>query len=159
MTRSVCDLCDDYSDQLQILQPIYRNYGQPTSFHGEILTVKCFEDNSMVKKLCSEPGNGRVLVVDGGASMKHALLGDLIAAEFVKNGWSGILIHGCVRDVDILKDMALGVRALNSIPIKSERKGQGEIGEPISIAGAKIETGHWLYADETGIVISAKAID
>lgn len=154
MKKSICDLCDDYSDQLQIFEPLYKNYGRKLHFSGEVLTVSCFEDNSMVKKLSGETGHGRVLVVDGGASMKHALLGDLIAAEFVKNGWSGVIIHGCVRDVEVIKDIDLGIRALNNIPLKSVRKGKGEIGVKIEIAGSIVESGNWIYADETGIVLS-----
>lgn len=158
MKKSTCDLCDDYSDDLQILEPLYQNYGQKQAFYGEVVTVKCFEDNSMVKQLSTEPGNSRVLVVDGRGSLRHALLGDLIAAKFVENGWSGLLIHGCVRDVEILKTMQLGVKALNSIPIKSVRKGMGETGVPIRIAGANIKTGDWIYADETGIIVSDKQL-
>lgn len=158
MKKSTSDLCDHYSDDLQILEPLYQNYGQKQEFEGQVVTVKCFEDNSMVKQLSTESGHGKVLVVDGGGSLRHALLGDLIAAKFVENGWSGLVIHGCVRDVEILKTMDLGVRALNSIPIKSVRKGLGETGVPIRIAGANINSGDWIYADETGIIVSEKQL-
>jgi regulator of ribonuclease activity A len=148
------DLCDEFSDKITVLPPLYQNFGGKESFFGEVETVKCFEDNSRVKECLETPGHGRVLVVDGGGSLRHALIGDLIAASAIKNGWQGIVIHGCCRDVHDLKTMDFGVRALNSIPIKSVRKDQGEAGVSIVMGGVNVNPGMWLYADETGIVIS-----
>ena len=154
MKFSTCDLCDQYPNKVMTLAPVFKSYGAPSSFCGEVVTVKCFEDNSMVKQLCAETGHGRVLVVDGGGSLQKALMGDLIAADFVKNGWSGIVIYGCIRDVEEVNSMDLGVRALNSIPLKTDRKGLGEINIPVEITGITISPGNYLYADETGIIIS-----
>jgi regulator of ribonuclease activity A len=153
------DLCDDYADKVTVLPPLYQNFGGKLSFFGEVETVKCFEDNSRVKECLESPGKGRVLVVDGGGSLRHALIGDLIAASAIENGWQGIVIHGCCRDVHDLKKMDFGVRALNSIPIKSVRKGQGDAGIEIEMAGVSVTPGMWLYADETGIVLSHTQLD
>ncbi len=148
------DLCDEYPDQVRVLAPMYHNYGGRKSFFGEVETVKCFEDNSRVKEVLATPGNGKVLVVDGGGSLRKALIGDLIAAEAIKQGWAGIVIHGCCRDVHELQVMDFGVRALNAIPVKSTRKGVGELGVVIDLGGVEVSPGMWLFADETGIVIS-----
>lgn len=152
------DICDDFADQVTVLAPIYQNFGGKTSFYGEVETVKCFEDNSRVKELLATPGNGRVLVVDGGGSLRCALIGDLIAASAVDNAWSGIVIHGCCRDVHELQTMDFGVRALNAFPLKSTRKGVGEQGIEIEIGGAVIRPGMWIYADETGIVVTPENV-
>lgn len=148
------DICDDFADQVTALPPLYQNFGGKKAFCGEVETVKCFEDNSRVKELLATPGNGRVLVVDGGGSTRCALIGDLIAASAVEQGWSGVVIHGCCRDVHELQTMDFGVRALQSFPIKSVRKGVGETGLTISMAGISVTPGMWLYADETGIVLA-----
>jgi regulator of ribonuclease activity A len=152
------DICDDFADQVNVLAPIYQNFGGKEAYYGEVETVKCFEDNSRVKELLATPGNGRVLVVDGGGSMRCALIGDLIAESAVKNGWSGIVIHGCCRDVHELKTMDFGVRALNSFPLKSTRKGVGEQGIEIEVGGVVIAPGMWIYADQTGIVVTPENV-
>jgi len=152
------DLCDEFSTEVSVLAPLYHNYGGKQHFSGQVETVKCFEDNSRVKELLATPGNGKVLVVDGGGSLRCALIGDLIAAEAVKNNWQGILIHGCCRDVHELKTMDFGVRALNSMPIRSIRRGVGDIGVPVNVAGVSVDPGMWLYADETGIIVSPKKL-
>ena len=148
------DLCDDHPNEIAVFAPMYHNYGGVERFFGEVETVKCFEDNSRVKELLATPGNGRVLVVDGGASVRHALIGDLIAAEAISNGWSGIVIRGACRDVHELRTMAFGVRAMASIPIKSIRKGAGEANVELNLDGVTVRPGMWLYADETGMVLS-----
>lgn len=152
------DICDDFADQVMVLPPLYQNYGGVKAFCGQIETVKCFEDNSRVKELLATSGNGRVLVVDGGASLRCALIGDLIAASAIENGWAGIVIRGCCRDVHELETMAFGVRAMASIPIKSTRKGVGEAGVELDMDGVVVRPGMWLYADQTGIVISASEL-
>ncbi|MEJ2043059.1 MAG: ribonuclease E activity regulator RraA [Reinekea sp.] len=152
------DLCDDFADQIFVLPSMYHNYGGVERFFGEVETVKCFEDNSRVKELLATPGRGRVLVVDGGASLRRALIGDMIAAEAIKNGWAGIVIRGACRDVHELKTMAFGVRAMASIPVKSTRKDAGESGLEIDMDGVSVKPGMWLYADETGIVLSHEAL-
>ncbi len=152
------DLCDEYPEQVQVLAPLYHNYGGKKSFSGVVETVKCFEDNSRVKEVLATQGDGKVLVVDGGGSLRKALIGDLIAADAINNGWQGIVIHGCCRDVHELTTMDFGVRALNSIPLKSTRKGVGELSVEIEVGGVLIRPGMSLYADETGILVSTKPL-
>ncbi len=158
MPLSTPDLCDAHPDKVRVLEPIFRAYGARASFAGEVVTVRCFEDNSRVKELAAEAGKGRVMVVDGGGSLRRALLGDLIAANMVENGWQGIVINGCVRDVEALNELDLGIRALASIPLKTERRGRGEIAVMLRIADAEVRPGDWLYADRTGIVVSAERL-
>lgn len=152
------DLCDDFPDDLVVLPPLYQNFGGVPAFCGEVETVKCFEDNSRVKELLEAPGEGKVLMVDGGGSMRCALIGDLMAASAISNGWKGIIIHGCCRDVHDLEKMPFGVRALASTPRKPNRKGLGEASIVIDMAGVRIEPGMTVYADQTGIVVSAKRL-
>lgn len=151
---STPDLCDDHPNDVTVFAPMYHNYGAVKRFFGEVETVKCFEDNSRVKELLSTPGHGRVLVVDGGGSLRAALIGDLMAAEAIRNGWVGIVIRGACRDVHDLQTMKFGVRALASFPIRSTRKGIGESNIELDMDGVCVRPGMWLYADETGIVIS-----
>ena len=159
MTFSIPDLCDDFPDELQVLEPLFTEYGDKEKFSGEIVTVKCFEDNALVKKTLGTDGTGKVMVVDGGASLRRALLGDMLAAMAVDNGWQGLVIYGCVRDVEILKTIKLGVRALNCYPVKSEKRNEGRLNAPLAFAGAKIEPGQYIYADENGIVVAKTQLD
>jgi regulator of ribonuclease activity A len=154
MTLSVPDICDEYFDQIQVLDPLFSDYGGRRRFCGEIVTLKCFEDNSLVRDLVAAEGRGRVIVVDGGGSLRRAMLGDLLAAKAAENGWQGLLINGCVRDVEILETIELGVKALNCIPVKTDKRGEGQLGIPVSFAGARIEPGQFLYADENGVIIA-----
>lgn len=153
MNISTPDLCDAHP-YVKIMAPMFTNYGGKKSFGGEIVTAKCFEDNSLVKQLASEPGQGRVLVVDGGGSMRAALLGDMIAGEAVKQGWEGMVIYGCIRDIDVIKNLALGVQALGVFPRKTEKRGLGDLNVPINFGGAEIRPGQFIYADNNGIIIS-----
>src|SRR6478609_11190015 len=113
---STPDLCDAHENEVLVLEPIFNNYGGRGAFGGEVVTVKCFEDNSLVKEQLALPGNGRVLVVDGGGSLRRALLGDMIAESATKNGWSGVVIYGAIRDIDAIADLDLGVQAIGTIP-------------------------------------------
>ncbi len=158
MTISTPDLCDAHPDQLQVLEPLFRSYGAKRCFGGQVVTVKCFEDNSLVKESSTRDGTGKVLVVDGGGSLRRALLGDMIAEALVNNGWEGIVINGCVRDVEALNAIELGIRALNSVPVRTEKRGLGDADVTVRFAGADIRPGQWLYADETGIVVSDRAL-
>jgi regulator of ribonuclease activity A len=155
MNVSTPDLCDAYPDLARILEPIFKNYGGKTSFGGEIVTVKCFEDNSRVKENAGKPGVGKVMVVDGGGSLKKALLGDLIAEAALNNGWEGFIIYGCIRDVEPISTMKIGVKALNSIPLKTQRKGEGENNVQITFGGVTFNAGEYVYADSTGIIVSS----
>lgn len=159
MSFSVPDICDDFLTELQVLEPLFTEFGGKEKFCGEIVTVKCFEDNSFVKQTLGMQGEGKVLVVDGGGSLRRALLGDMLAAMAAKNGWQGVLVNGCVRDVEILKDIDLAVRALKPYPLKSEKRNEGQINIPVHFAGVDFTPGHYLYADENGIVVSRLKLD
>jgi regulator of ribonuclease activity A len=153
------DLFDLYQPQLSLLGHDYRQYGGKAIFWGEIVTVKCFEDNSKVKELLAQPGEGKVLVVDGGGSSRRALLGDMIAQDAVDNGWSGIVINGYVRDVSALKFMPIGIQALGANPIKTDKRDIGDVNIPLEIDRVIIRPGMMLYADDNGIAVSAVRLD
>lgn len=153
MTFKTADLFDDHGDTLQVLSPDFVDFGGRDVFCGPIVTVKCFEDNSRVKEFSQTPGNGRVLVVDGGGSLRCALLGDMIAAKFVENGWAGLVIYGCVRDTVDLAGMDLGVKALAATPRKSIRRNEGQTDLPITFGDVTFQPGQWLYADHDGVVV------
>ncbi|MCC8626970.1 ribonuclease E activity regulator RraA [Xanthomonas vesicatoria] len=153
MTWTTPDLCDRFPEVI-VAEPLFRHFGGRTVFCGSIATVRCFEDNSRVRELASTPGAGRVLVVDGQGSLKHALLGDQIASQAVANGWAGVLIHGCVRDVEILATLPLGVLALAACPRRTERRDLGDVDVPVNFAGVAFVPGHWLYADTNGVLVT-----
>lgn len=159
MTYTTPDICDDFLDRLQVLEPLFTEFGGKDKFSGEIVTIKCFEDNSLVKKTLGSSGHGKVLVVDGGGSLRCALLGDLLGAMAVQNGWQGLLINGCVRDVEILKGMDIGVRALNCYPLKSNKRNEGQLNVKVGFAGVSFEPGQYLYADENGVVVAREKLD
>lgn len=148
------DLCDAYPDLIQVVEPMFSNFGGRDSFGGQIVTVKCFEDNSRVKELAELDGSGKVLVVDGGGSMRCALLGDMIAERAAHNGWHGVVIYGCVRDVDMLAQTDLGVQALASHPLRSNRRGAGDLDLAVTFAGVTFRPGEYVYADNNGIIVS-----
>lgn len=152
------ELCDHFPEQVRVFEPMFGNFGGRERFSGPIQTVKTFEDNSLVREQVSQPGLGRVLVVDGGGSMRCALLGDMLAAKASENGWSGIVIFGCIRDVNALADTDIGVQALGIHPVKSEKKGRGELGVPVRIAGVDIVAGDYCYADNNGILVSSEPL-
>ena len=164
MTNSfaTCDLCDarknDSTGQFRVLPPVFRDFGSVTRFGGAVATVKCFEDNSLVKAAVESAGDGRVLVVDGGGSLRRALLGGNLGASAAKNGWAGVVIDGCVRDVAELAALEVGFRALAAIPMPPEKRGEGQRDVPVRIQGVWVRPGEWLYADEDGIVVSAAAL-
>ncbi|HIX60933.1 MAG TPA: ribonuclease E activity regulator RraA [Candidatus Halomonas stercoripullorum] len=147
------DICDAYPD-VEILDPIFVNFGGLEAFCGPIRTVKCFEDNSLVKQAVNEPGEGAVLVVDAGGSQRCAMLGDMLAEMALDNGWAGVVMYGCVRDVDVLAETELGIQALGAHPRRSEKRGEGVRDIPVTFAGVTLRPGQWLYADNNGIVIA-----
>lgn len=134
------------------------SFGGHSKFSGRISTIKCFEDNSLVREAVGEPGEGRVLVVDAGGSKRCAMLGDLLAAKAVENGWSGVLMYGLIRDSADINQMALGVKALGTYPLKSVKKGIGERDVTVKFAGVRFVPGHYLYSDEDGIVSSESSL-
>lgn len=159
MSRSTCDLCDDYPEEVQVAEPLFRDFGARSAFRGRIVTIKCHEDNSRVREAVAEDGRGCVLVIDGGGSLRRSLLGDQLAAKAVASGWEGIVIFGAVRDVEALAGMDLGIRALGAIPLKTDKKGVGERDPALRFAGVNFEPGHHLYADGNGIVVAARDLD
>jgi regulator of ribonuclease activity A len=158
MTFKTADLYDQYGDSLRVCEPIFRDFGGLARFYGPIATVKCFEDNSLVKSTLAEPGAGRVLVVDAGGSRRCAMLGDLIAASAVEQGWAGVVLFGCVRDTVEIGAMPLGIKALASLPRKSERRGEGQRDIPVSFAGVRFAPGDHIYCDEDGILVADQAL-
>lgn len=158
MNFKTADLCDDHSDKVQIAEPVFTNFGGVTSFSGPISTVKCFEDNSRVREAFEAPGKGRVLVVDGGASTRCALVGDRLAAMASKNGWAGIIVNGCIRDSADISRMEIGVKALATHPLKSVKQGHGEVNVATRFAGIKFAPNQFVYADEDGIIVSDTAL-
>ena len=152
------DLCDAYSELVEVVEPMFSNFGGRDSFGGEIVTLKCFEDNSLVREQAEQDGHGKVLVVDGGGSLRCALLGDMIAEKAAKNGWEGMVIFGCVRDVDVLAQTDLGVQALASHPLKTEKRGLGDLNKAVTFGGVTFKPGEFIYADNNGIIVSPSAL-
>ena len=154
---STCDLCDahknDSDGAFRVLPPVFRDFGAQRRFAGPISTVKCFEDNSLVKQALDEPGQGRVLVVDGAASVRRALVGGNLGAAAARNGWVGVVVDGAVRDVAELAALDVGIRALASMPLPTEKRNQGQREVPVQVQGVIVRPGEWLYADEDGIVV------
>ncbi|PUE08537.1 ribonuclease [Limnohabitans sp. T6-5] len=159
---STCDFCDTYksneAEHFRVLPPVFKDYGRHLKFAGQVMTVKCYEDNSLVKKAVESAGAGRVLVVDGAGSLRRALLGGNLAAAAERNGWAGIVINGCVRDAAELAVTALGIRALALHPMPTLRADQGQQGVAVFIQGVCVRPGDWLYADADGMVVCAEAL-
>lgn len=154
MSYKTTDICDDHAERLRIATPLFQDYGGRKLFHGPVTTVKVFEDNSLVRQALEERGEGRVLVVDGGGSMRCALLGDQLAALGHKNGWAGAVVYGCIRDAADIAQIDFGLKALMTHPLKSVKKGIGDRDVPVTFAGITIRPGDYLYADHDGIVVA-----
>jgi regulator of ribonuclease activity A len=154
MTYSVPDICDEFLEEISVLEPLFYNFGGKQRFSGEIITIRCFEDNSVLRDVVRTEGRGKVIVVDGGGSLRRALFGDMLAAKAEENGWQGVVINGCVRDVEILETIDLGVKALNCHPVKTDKRGEGQLNVPVSFAGVNFKPGQYLYTDQNGTVIA-----
>ena len=154
MNFTTADLYDEHGENLQVVEPVFNDYGGGKIFCGPVSTVKVYEDNSLVRTALEEPGKGRVLVVDGGGSLRCALVGDMLAQIAKDNNWSGIIVYGCIRDSGVIAGIDIGVKALATNPRKSIKKGAGDRDLPISFAGATFTPGEYVYADGDGIVIS-----
>lgn len=154
---ATCDLGDLHKGSsdgsFRVLPPLFHSYGGLRKFSGPVATAKCFEDNSVVKAALESPGDGRVLVVDGGGSLRRALVGGNIAAAAAKNGWAGVVVNGCVRDVEELAASAVGLLALGLMPLPTERRNEGQRDVPVMIQGVWVRPGDWLYADADGVVV------
>jgi len=152
------DLCDAFGQAVQVLAPLLRDYGGKPSFHGPIATVQVVEDNTSVRALLEQPGSGRVLVVDGGGSLRCALVGDNLGQLAIDNGWAGLVVYGCVRDCTELAAMPIGVKALAANPRRSEKRAAGTTGGTVSFGGVDFVPGHYLYADADGVIVAAQPL-
>lgn len=167
MPFKTADLCDEFCDanctDIQAVGTFLNNYGGKPQFYGEVVTLKIFEDNQLVRDQVSSNGRdangqGKVLVIDGGASMRRALLGDMLAAKALENGWSGIIINGCIRDSVDMASMNLGVMSLGTHPLKTVKEGVGQTNVAVSFAGLNINAGDYIYADEDGVIVATRAL-
>jgi regulator of ribonuclease activity A len=159
MSLQTADLCDQHEaavrdGSIRVAAPMFRSYGGRATFHGAIATVKVFEDNSLVRSALETPGAGRVLVIDGGGSLRCALVGDQLARLAERNGWAGIVVNGCIRDAEAIAGIGVGVFALATHPLKSIKRGAGEVDVVLSFGGVRIAPGEFLYADADGVLIS-----
>ena len=154
MTLSTCDISDKLHPNVQYLEPVYKNYGLKKSFSGRIVTVKCFEDNSLVEQALNTHGKGSVLVIDAGGSMKCAMLGDKRSSDAIRNGWEGIIIYGLIRDSVAINLMPIGIRALGVCPLKSVKKGIGKRNINVSFSNVKFNPKEYIYADEDGVIVT-----
>lgn len=158
MAIATADLFDSHEDILESCETQFRSYGGRAAFHGPIRTVRCHQDNALLKSILSTPGDGAVLVVDGGGSLRTALVGDLIAGLGVKNGWAGIVVHGAIRDSEAMAGLDIGLKALGSNPRKSTKTGAGEADRPVAFGGCTFTPGHWLYSDADGVVVAPRRL-
>lgn len=154
---STPDLCDAHPE-VQVAEPLFRDFGGAAAFSGAIVTLRCPEDNSRVREQVEQAGTGKVLVIEAGGSLRHAMLGDMLAEKAVANGWSGVLVHGGVRDVEVLANLPLGIKALAAVPMKTEKRGLGEVDVPVRFAGVSFVPGQWLYADANGVIVAEHAL-
>lgn len=158
MAFATTDLCDAHPDDVRVVDPIFRDFGGLRAFHGVVVTSKLFEDNSLVREALEQPGAGRVLVVDGGGSLRCALLGGNLAVLAERNGWAGVVVFGAVRDTRELAAANVGVKALAAHPKKSDKRGVGQRDVAVTFAGVTFHPGDHLYADDDGIVVSSRPL-
>lgn len=143
---------------LRIVPSVFRDFGVPRAFCGPVQTVRALEDNSRVREAVASPGEGRVLVIDGGGSMRRALVGGNLAQAAARNGWAGLVIDGCVRDAAELRAAGIPIRALALVPLRTAKRGHGEAGEPVQIQGVRVRPGDWFYADEDGMLVADRPL-
>ena len=151
---NTCDLCDGFEGQVRVLELPLADFGGRIAFSGIVSTIKALEDNSRVREAVAEPGEGRVLVIDGGGSLRRSMLGDLLAGKAVANGWAGVLVNGAIRDSAAIAQLDLGVKAIDTCPMKTNKQGQGLRDVPVAFGGLVIRPGDWLAADEDGVVLA-----
>lgn len=154
MDFHTADLCDAHEDRVRVLAPMLRSYGGARAAGGPVRTLKIFEDNALVREMLAEPGQGAMLVIDGGGSLRRALLGDNLAELAVKNGWAGVIVYGCIRDSAAIGRLPLGVWALATHPQKTVKRGEGQRDVPVSFGGVTFAPGMFAYADEDGVIVS-----
>jgi regulator of ribonuclease activity A len=158
MRVNTADLCDRYAAEIQVAEPLFQDYGHVGAFFGAIATVQVYEDNVLVRQVLETPGNGRVLVVDGGGSTRCALVGDMLASLGHQHGWAGMVIYGCIRDRIAVGNVAIGMKALNTNPLRSHKEGGGRCDLPVTFAGVTFIPGHYVYADEDGLIVAPRAL-
>lgn len=162
MTFKTPDLCDQFESELgkrvRVVAPMFKRYGGRNAFSGRIVTLKLFEDNSLVRAAFAEDGKGKVLVIDGGGSLRCALVGDQLAILAHKNGWEGVVVYGCIRDSGDINGIDIGVRALDTHPQKSIKKNVGDRDLAVAFGGVTFNPGEYLYADEDGVLVSANPL-
>jgi regulator of ribonuclease activity A len=156
MPVATADLCDEFGPEVRVAEPRFRDWGGSVAFAGPIETLRVFEDNALVRQVLEMHGRGRVLVVDGGGSLRTALVGGNLAALAHRNGWAGLLVYGCIRDSEELRTIPLGVKALASVPRKSGKRGEGQQGVPVTFAGLTFTRGCHLYADRDGVIVAER---
>ena len=158
MTFATADLCDAHPEQVRVADAVFRSYGGVERFAGSIETLQVFEDNALVAEALGTAGHGRVLVVDGGGSLRIALVGGRLAAMAHKNGWAGVVLNGCIRDSVEIREIGIGVRALGTSPLRGGKKGTGNRGVEVSFAGLTFTPGQYLYADEDGVIVADRSL-
>lgn len=159
MEYNTSALCDIYQDQVDVVEPMFSNFGGLTSFSGQLTTVKCFEDNGIIRSILQEDGTGRVLLIDGGGSLRRALIDAEIAALAEENDWEGLVVYGCVREIDDLEEMEIGIQAIAAIPVGATQNNIGEVDVPVNFGGVTFLPEDYLYADNTGVIISQEPLD
>ena len=152
------ELCDAHEDVVRVVEPMFASFGGKTAFHGRIATLRVFEDNSFVRKAIESEGHGRVLVIDGGGSIRRALVGDQLASLAIQNGWAGIVVNGCIRDSRVIAEMDIGLIALATHPLKTLKKNVGEADITVSFGNVDFVPGEWIYADEDGVIVCKQPI-
>ncbi|MGB2078968.1 MAG: ribonuclease E activity regulator RraA [Vibrio sp.] len=159
MEYNTSALCDIYQDQIDVVEPMFSNFGARSSFSGQVTTIKCFEDNSLIASILTQSGEGRVLVIDGGGSLRRALIDADLASLAEENAWEGIVVYGSVREVDALETFDLGIHALASIPVGASQNDIGEVDVPVNFGGVTFLPEDFIYADNTGIILSQELLD
>ncbi|EQC0199360.1 ribonuclease E activity regulator RraA [Serratia marcescens] len=159
MKYDTSELCDIYHEEVNVVEPLFSNFGGRTSFGGQITTVKCFEDNGLLFDLLEENGRGRVLLVDGGGSVRRALINAELARLAAQNEWEGIVVYGAVRQVDDLEELDIGIQAMAAIPAGAVSEDVGESDIRVNFGGVTFFSGDHLYADNTGIILSEDPLD
>lgn len=159
MEYNTSALCDIYLDQVDVVEPMFSNFGGCASFAGQITTVKCFEDNGLIRETLEQDGVGRVLLIDGGGSLRRALIDAELAALAEENEWEGIVVYGCVREVDELEDMSIGIQAMAAIPVGANNQGVGEVDVAVNFGGVTFLPEDYLYADNTGVILSQEPLN
>jgi len=158
MAKSTCDLCDEHESLVAVLELPFNSYGGAARCSGQIETIKCHEDNSRVREWVERDGRGKVLVIDGGGSLRRSLVGDLLAGKALARGWRGIIVNGAVRDLEALEVLPIAVFARGSVPMRTDKKGAGEAGVVLHFAGVRFTPGAFVYADRNGIVLAPAAL-